>query len=119
MSHLARIIHPEVHGQGRQLISLAKLAVHHLKRRLDKGKTRTSNWEHTLSEAQATYASADVYSSICIHARLMAEAEKSLVPLDLSTATAHVETPPIPKAKLAGEAGKTSMPVLDPRIAIN
>ena len=72
LSHIARELEPTRWGEGRRLISLAKLTAALVGEELAKPKERTSDWRKPLTERQRDYAASDVQCGWAILERLKA-----------------------------------------------
>ncbi|KAI0313420.1 ribonuclease H-like domain-containing protein [Amylostereum chailletii] len=56
---------------GRPIVSLAKVVAFYLRRTLDKGPVRTSNWEAELSREQMSYAANDAHCGLMVYRKIM------------------------------------------------
>ncbi|KAH9077699.1 ribonuclease H-like protein [Lactarius deliciosus] len=61
----------------RPIVSLASVVSYHLKKALDKGPVRTSDWSKDLTREQMIYASNDVHSGLMVYKSLMKTARSS------------------------------------------
>ncbi|TFY80352.1 hypothetical protein EWM64_g3659 [Hericium alpestre] len=83
---------------SRSIVSLAKVIAFYLRRSLDKGPVRTSNWEAQLTREQMEYAANDVYCSLTVYKRCLAlarESKRTVTPSDYTT-DLYVEMNPPP-----------------------
>ncbi|KZV67369.1 ribonuclease H-like protein, partial [Peniophora sp. CONT] len=83
---------------NRPIVSLAKVTAWYMRRTLDKGPVRTSDWERPLSREQVQYAANDAHCAIMIYKRIMSIARAAKVSLDSSTYSSdlmkELEPPP-------------------------
>lgn len=63
--------------QKRPIVSLVKMVAYYLKKHLEKGPARTSDWSKDLTPEQMNYASNDVYSGLMVYMSLMETAHSS------------------------------------------
>ncbi|KAH9043609.1 ribonuclease H-like domain-containing protein [Lactarius hengduanensis] len=61
----------------RPIVSLASVVSYYLKKALDKGPVRTSDWSKDLTRDQMIYASNDVHSGLMVYKSLMKTAQSS------------------------------------------
>ncbi|KAH9064583.1 ribonuclease H-like domain-containing protein [Lactarius vividus] len=61
----------------RPIVSLASVVSYYLKKALDKGPVRTSDWSKDLTREQMIYASNDVHSGLMVYKSLMKTAQSS------------------------------------------